>query len=149
MSPMPSRPPTTVLTIPLRVIAIAVIVGAVAALVVWSGIRPKAVAPIGKSAAQPVDTTARPDTSLDIQWRSARMDGNDCIGTFHMTRGAATRAEFVAFVLDSTGKVVARDSTRVDAAAAGTSIEFRFRRVNCDRIADWQLEMRTPKAPSN
>jgi hypothetical protein len=28
----------------------------------------------------------------------------------------------------------------------GVLIDFRFRRVACDRVYDWQLQVKTPKA---
>ena len=74
------------------------------------------------------------------------MEGADCIGTFEVTRGGGTRAQFVAFVMDTSGSIIARDSGKVDSALPGVLIDFRFRRVGCDRIYDWQLQVTTPKA---
>jgi len=56
-----------------------------------------------------------------------------------------TRARFVAFAMDSSGAIIARDSARVASAVTGMFVEFRFRHVDCDEIADWQIEATTPK----
>jgi hypothetical protein len=60
-------------------------------------------------------------------------------------RGAGTPARFVAFVLDSSGAVMAQDSGGVAAAVTGVLVDFRFRKVACSKIADWQLQALTPK----
>ena len=93
----------------------------------------------------PVKTPAPADTGLDVRWRSGRMDGRDCVGTFEVKRGGGTRAQFVAFVMDTSGAIIARDSGKVDAAVPGVLVEFRFRGVTCERIYDWQLQVTTPK----
>jgi hypothetical protein len=96
-----------------------------------------------------VDTTAAADTGLDVRWRNGRKDNDDCIGTFEVTSGGGTPAQFVAFVMDSTGAVMAGDSTRVESAVRGLLVELRFRNVRCEAIDDWQLQVTTPKAHTN
>jgi hypothetical protein len=91
------------------------------------------------------DSAARADGPMDIRWRSGRMDDDHCIGTFEVTHGDGTRARFVAFAMDSSGAIIARDSARVASAVTGMFVEFRFRHVDCDEIADWQIEATTPK----
>ena len=97
-------------------------------------------------AASARDTTAAADTGVDVRLRSSRMEAGDCIGTFEVTRGAGTRADFVAFVMDKSGAVIARDTQTVKAAVRGLLVDFRFRRTGCDRIDDWQMQVTTPKA---
>ena len=95
----------------------------------------------------PSPTASPADTALDIQWRAQRKDGNDCVATFEVTRGAVTSSRFVAVVMDSSGQVMGGDSTEAIDAARGKQIDLRVRRVNCTKIGDWQLEVRSPKPP--
>jgi hypothetical protein len=134
--------------IPLPVIAIAVVVGGVM-VALTSLLLPKR--QVGPSAPSPtaVDTVAPADTGLDVRWRSGRKDDDDCIGSFEVTRGDGTRAQFVAFVMDTAGAIMARDSARVGSAVPGLLVEFRFRHVDCEEIADWQLQVATPKGRRN
>ena len=61
------------------------------------------------------------------------MDGDDCIGTFEVKRGSSASAQFVAFVMDTSGAILARDSASVKSAVvAGLLVDFRFRHVACD-----------------
>lgn len=95
----------------------------------------------------PADSTStgsRSEAALEVRWRSGGMAGDDCIGTVELTRGSAALARFVAFVMDSAGAVMARDWARADLAVAGLLVDFRFRHVDCDEIADWQFEATTP-----
>lgn len=130
--------------IPVPVIVGAVVAGLVAVAVTAWLLPNKSGAPA--SAPAPVNAPAAADTGLDVRWRSGRMERRDCIGTFEVKRGGGTRAQFVAFVMDTTGAVIARDTGRVDAAVPGVLIDFRFRGVTCDQIYDWQLQVTTPKA---
>ena len=43
-------------------------------------------------------------------------------------------------------RLIARDSGSIDSAIPGVLIDFRFRRVACERVYDWQLQVTTPKA---
>jgi hypothetical protein len=140
-SPAPTTPPAPK-SVPLNVILGALTVGALAVAIAALVMRPKSQP--GATAAK-ADSVATADTALDIGWRSGRMDGNDCLGTFEVKRGAGTPARFVAFVLDSSGAVMAQDSGGVAAAVRGVLVDFRFRRVTCSKIADWQLQALTPK----
>ena len=138
----PSAPPERGVRVPVPVIVAAVVVG-VAAVVVASLFLP------GKppAAPAPVDSSAAADTGLDVRWRSGRMDGVDCLGTFEVKRGSSASAQFVAFVMDTSGAILARDTASVKSAVVpGLLVDFRFRRVACDRIYDWQLQVTTPKA---
>jgi hypothetical protein len=133
-------------------VPVSVIVGAVAAgvlaVAVTAVLLPnKPDAPAKPPAA--IDTPAVADTGLEVRWRSGRMDAGDCIGTFEVTRGGGTSAQFVAFVMDTSGAIMARDSARVQSAVRGLLVDFRFRRVACERINDWQLQVSTPKAHTN
>jgi hypothetical protein len=135
--------------LPLPVIALALAFG-VLAVAITSLFLPKGSPGPGASAStQGVDTTAAADTGLDVRWRSGRKDDDDCIATFEVTRGNGTRAQFVAFVMDTTGAVMARDSARVTSAVRGLLVELRFRHVDCEEIDDWQLQVTTPKARGN
>jgi hypothetical protein len=144
--PQPAAPARTTTqtpkAVPVHVIVSALIFGAfvvgLAALLMRPASQP------GANATKS-DSAARADTALDIGWRSGRMDGNDCVGTFEVKRGAGTPARFVAFVLDSSGAVMAQDSGGVAAAVTGVLVDFRFRKVACSKIADWQLQALTPK----
>jgi hypothetical protein len=158
-APTPTRTPPSTPTatpiqtggtrIPLPVIAIALVVGGLV-VALTSLLLPKRPAePSASSAMAAVDTVVPTDTGLDVRWRSGRKDDDDCIGTFEVTRGDGTRAQFVAFVMDSSGAVMARDSARVGSAVRGLLVELRFRHVDCDEIADWQLQVATPKGRTN
>jgi len=141
--PPSAPPPERGVRVPVPVIVAAVVVG-VAAVVITSLFLP------GKPAAPapaPVDSSAAADTGLDVRWRSGRMDGVDCLGTFEVKRGSSASAQFVAFVMDTSGAILARDTASVKSAVVpGLLVDFRFRRVACDRIYDWQLQVTTPKA---
>ena len=128
---------------PVPVIVGAVVVG-LAAVGVTALFLNKPSAPATPPASVSAPTPA--DTGLDVRWRSGRMEGRDCIGTFEVKRGGGTRAQFVAFVMDTSGAIIARDSGKVDAAVPGVLIDFRFRAVACQRIYDWQVQVTTPKA---
>jgi hypothetical protein len=151
----PSTPTTTTpvqsggVRIPLPVIAIALVVGGVMVALTWLLLPKRQVEPSAPSSAAPVDTVAPADTGLDVRWRSGRKDDDDCIGTFEVTRGDGTRAQFVASVMDTAGAIMARDSARVASAVPGLLVDFRFRHVDCEEIADWQLQVATPKGRSN
>jgi hypothetical protein len=130
--------------VPVPVIVGAVVAGLVAVAVTALFLPNKPAAPAKPAAS--VDSSAPADTGLDVRWRSGRMERADCIGTFEVTRGGGTPAQFVAFVMDTTGAIIARDSGSVDSAMPGVLIDFRFRRVACERVYDWQLQVKTPKA---
>lgn len=148
-TPTLGPPPPAGTRVPLPVIAFALVFGvlavAITSLFLPAG-RPGATTPVPT---QRVDSTAPADTGLDVRWQGGRKDGDDCIGTFEVTRGGGTRAEFVAFVMDSTGAVMAGDSSRVDAAVPGLRVALRFRQVRCEKIDDWQLQVTTPKSRPN
>ncbi len=149
-APPPSAPVTPGGTgVPVSVIAAAVVAGVVAVVVTALLLPNKPGAPTKPAASAPVDTPAAADTGLDVRWRSGRMDRGDCLGTFEVTRGDSKSAKFVAFVMDTSGAIMARDSVDVLSARPGLLVDFRFRRVRCDRIYDWQLQVMTPKAPAN
>jgi hypothetical protein len=133
-------------SVPLPVVLAALGVGALAVVGVAFAIRaaPNATPPAGATATVAPDTAAA-EKPMAIRWRSGRMDDDDCIGTFEISNGTGTRARFKAFVMDTSGAVMARDSARVDAAVSGLFVEFRFRHVDCDEIDDWRLEATTPK----
>lgn len=150
----PSTPTTTPTQtsgtrIPLPVIAIALVVGGLVVALTSLLLPKRQGEQTGPSSTAVLDTVAPADTGLDVRWRSGRNDDDDCIGTFEVTRGDGTRAQFVAFVMDSTGAVMARDSARVASAVRGLLVELRFRHVDCDEIADWQLQVATPKGRAN
>ena len=141
-TPPSAPPPQGGVRVPVPVIVGAVAIG-LAAVAVASRLLPnKSGAP---STPAPVSTPTAADTGLDVRWRSGRMERGDCIGTFEVKRGGGTRAQFVAFVMDTSGAIIARDSGAVDSALPGVLVDFRFRRVACDRIYDWQLQVTTPK----
>ena len=146
----PIEPPQTGgVRIPLPVMAIALVVGALVVALTSLLLPKRQVEPSPPSSAAAVDSVAPADTGLDVRWRSGRKDDDDCIGTFEVTRGDGARAQFVAFAMDTTGAIMARDSARVASAVAGLLVEFRFRHVDCEEIADWQLQVATPKARAN
>lgn len=128
--------------IPLSVIMISVVVGAVVVALVWAVLPKQPAAPTTTSAA---DTVAAADTGLDVRWQKYRQDNRDCIGTFEVTRGGGTPAQFAAEVMDSAGRIIARDSVRVASTTRGVLVDLRFRRTACKAIADWQLQVTTPK----
>lgn len=134
--------------VPLPVVGGAVLVGAAVVIVTAVALRPEPNESAPSVPAITADSTLPSEASLDVRWRSGRMSDDDCVGTFEVTHGSGTRAGFVAFVMDSSGAVMARDSARVASAVAGLLVDFRFRHVDCDEIADWQLQATTPKAPS-
>jgi hypothetical protein len=148
VAPPVAQNPATVLraSVPLPVVLAAVGAGALAVAGVAFAIRgvPNATPPADAMATLAPDTAAAA-TPMDIRWRSGRMEDDDCIGTFEISNGTGTRARFKAFVMDTSGAVMARDSARVDAAVSGLFVEFRFRHVDCDEIDDWRLEATTPK----
>jgi hypothetical protein len=146
--PPVAQMPATMLraSVPLPVVLAALGAGVLAVAGVAFAIRaaPNATPPADARLAVPPDTAAA-EKPMDIRWRSGRMDDDDCIGTFEISNGSGTRARFKAFVMDTSGAVMARDSARVDAAVSGLFVEFRFRHVDCDEIDDWRLEATTPK----
>ena len=142
------RAVSTVAGVPIPVIVAAVCVGALAVMLTAVAMRPRKPTPAQPLAATSGDSTPRADSALDIRWRSGRMDGDDCLGTFEVTRGTGTGAQFVAFVMDKTGAVMGRDSARVSSAVRGLLVDFRFRHVDCKKIDDWQLQATTPKRRS-
>lgn len=139
--------PSGVVSIPVPVLFGALAIGllAVVGVAVVTRSAPNAAPP----AAVPVaaDSVVRPEGPIDVRFRSGSMNGDDCIGTFEVTQGAGTPARLVAFVMDTSGAVMARDSAQVTAAVAGLFVDFRFRHVDCDEIDDWQLQATTPKRP--
>ena len=147
-APAAAAPSPLRATVPVPVLLAALGIGALAVAVVAFVTRsPRdATPPSGAGFIAAPDSSARTDSVMDVRWRSGRMDDDDCIGTFEVSNGNGTRVAFTAFVIDSSGAVMARDSARVDAAVSGLFVEFRFRHVDCDEIADWRLEARTPKA---
>jgi hypothetical protein len=150
----PSTPPiepaqTGGTRIPLPVIAIALVVGGLVVALTSLLLPKRRVEPSPPSSRAAADTIAPADTGLDVRWRSGRKDDDDCIGTFEVTRGDGARARFVAFAMDTTGAIMARDSARVASAVPGLLVEFRFRHVDCEEIADWQLQVATPKGRTN
>ena len=134
-------------SVPLPVVLAALGAGALAVVGVAFAIRtaPNATPPADATASAALDTAASAEKPMDIRWRSGHMEDDDCIGTFEISNGTGTRARFKAFVMDTSGAVMARDSARVDAAVSGLFVEFRFRHVDCDEIDDWRLEATTPK----
>ena len=124
--------------IPLPVIGGAVVAGLLAAGAAALMMRPT---PNGSGLATPSPA----DTALDVQWRTQRKDGNDCVVTFEVAKGSVSSSRFVAFVMDSSGEVMAGDSTEAIDAARGKQIDLRFRRVNCTKVGDWQLQVLSPK----
>lgn len=144
-APTPPSAPPPQRGVPVPVIVGALVAGLVAVAVTALLLPNKPGAPATPPATA-VDTPAAADTGLDVRWRSGRMERGDCIGTFEVTRGGGTSAQFVAFVMDTTGAIIARDSGGVQSAVPGVLIDFRFRRVACERIYDWQLQVTTPKA---
>jgi len=133
--------------VPLPVVAGALVVGAMVVVGVARLTRPSrgdardSLAATGTVPA--VDTKARPEAPIAIRWRSGRADNLDCIGTFEVTHGPGTRARLVAFAMDSSGAVIARDSTQMNAAVTGMFVDFRFRNVDCGEIDDWQIQATT------
>jgi hypothetical protein len=134
-------------SVPLPVVLAALGAGALAVAGVAFALRaaPNATPPADATATVAPVTAAPVETPMDIGWRSGRMEDDDCIGTFEISNGTGTRARFKAFVMDTSGAVMARDSARVGAAVSGLFVEFRFRHVDCDEIDDWRLEATTPK----
>jgi len=144
-TPPAAPPPERGVRVPVPVIIGAVVVGVVAVAITALFLPLKPGTPARPPTA--VDSAAAADTGLDVRWRSGRMDGTDCLATFEVKRGRSTSAQFVAFVMDTTGAILTRDSVSVRSAVVpGLLVDFRFRRVVCDRIYDWQLQVTTPKA---
>ena len=134
--------------IPLPVIAIALVVGGLVVALTSVLLPGRQVGPGARPGTAATDSVARPDTGLDVRWRSGRQDARDCIGTFEVIHGDGTRAQFAASVMDSAGRIIARDSARVESVVRGLLVNFRFRRIACGAIDDWQLQVTTPKAPT-
>lgn len=134
--------------IPVSVVLAALVAGALAvAFTALLLLLPNKRGAPGNAASARGDSAAAADTGLDVRWRSGRMDGVDCLGTFEVKRGHSASAQFVAFVMDTSGAIMARDSVQVKSAVVpGLLVDFRFRRVACTRIYDWQLQVTTPKA---
>jgi hypothetical protein len=139
--------PSGVVSIPIPVLLGALAIGLLAVVGVAVATRSAPNAPAAAAAPAAADSVVRPDGPIDVRFRSGRMNGDDCIGTFEVTHGAGTPARLVAFVMDTSGAVMARDSAQVAAAVAGLFVDFRFRHVDCDEIDDWQLQATTPKRP--
>lgn len=147
---MPALPTTSFANRPRPPIPTHVLAGAAAAgLLVTAAaallMRPSP--PKSPPGAVPSADSAAADTAFDVRWQGQRKDGADCIATFEVTKGTVT-GRFIASVMDSSGGVMGSDSTDVAAAGRGKRIDLRFRRVNCAKIGDWQLQVLTPKTPA-
>jgi hypothetical protein len=130
--------------IPLGVVAATLIVAALITGALGVAIRSRPNGPVASAPITPTDSVLKPGPPIDARWKSGRMDDDDCIGTFELTRGEGTRARLVAFVLDTSGAVMTRDSAQIASAVPGMFVEFRFRHVDCDEIDDWQIQATTP-----
>jgi len=148
--PTPPGPGTA--SIPVSVVAGAVVVGAivVASVALFTRSAPNGSTDslVRRGVAPLVDTTAHADAPIDLRLRSGRMDGDNCIGTFEVTHGVGARARLVAFAMDTSGAVIARDSAQVASAVTGMFVDFRFRNVDCDEIDDWQIQATTSPQPA-
>jgi hypothetical protein len=148
--PLPAPPAAAVAGVPLNFVVGAVLIAAVVVAAVAFAIRPSPNAAAPAVLAEPSPEPALdPNTPIDLRYRSGRPDDDDCIATFELTRGTGTRARLTAFVMDTSGAVMARDSAQVASAVAGMFVEFRFRHVTCDEIDDWQIQATTlkPRSP--
>ena len=130
----------------------AVAIGALAVALTSVAMRRKAPVAdtVGAATAADSATMAAPaDSALDIRWRGGRQNSADCMGTFEVTAGRGTNAGLIAAVMDKSGAVMATDSAYAKALERGDQFELRFRRVDCDRIDDWQLQVVSPRAHSS
>jgi hypothetical protein len=142
-APEPERVPS----IPVPVVGAALVIGAAAVATVAMLMRATpndSRDPAVASDVAPAADSARAAAPFDIRWRSGRPDDGDCIGTFEVTHGTGTRAGLVAFAMDSSGAIIARDSAQMSTAVTGMLVDFRFRNVDCDEIGDWQIQATTP-----
>ena len=135
--------------IPVHIVIAALVVGAIAVVNVALFMR----RPPNDSSAMPAasSTTAATDSNapapIDMRMNSRRMDDRgNCIGTFEVTQGPGTTARLLAFALDSSGAIIARDSAQVTSAVTGMFVDLTFRQVACDKIYDWQIQATTPTA---
>ena len=133
--------------IPLSVFAGALAVGFVAVALTSTLLDSRT--PVDTAAPAPPVNTATGEAPLDFRWRSGRADGSDCIGTLELTSGTAKPALLVGSVMDSAGAIRAADSAQVASTVSRLLVEFRFRRIRCDEIRDWQLQVMTPKGRAN
>src|SRR5688572_9630623 len=148
----PEQPHTAAPSVPLSVVAgalvfAAIVVAGVAFLV--RSVPNDSAGPLPRPGVAPVVDTAAPAAApIDLRLRSGRMDdANNCIGTFEVTHGTGTRARLVAFAMDTSGAIIARDSAQVTSAVTGMFVDFRFRNVDCDKIDDWQIQATTSAQP--
>jgi hypothetical protein len=130
--------------LPLAILSGALIVAAIVTGTFGMLLRSSPNEPEPQPTIAPVDSALKPEPPIDVRWRGGRADDDDCIGTFEVTRGAGTRARLAAFVMDTSGAVMARDSAQVTSAVPGVFVEFRFRHVDCEEIDDWQIQATTP-----
>lgn len=130
--------------LPVAILAAALIVAAIVTGTLGMLLRAAPNEPEPQATSAAVDSVAKPDAPIDVRWRGGRGDDDDCIGTFEITRGAGSRARLTAFVMDTSGAVMARDSAQVATAVPGIFVEFRFRHVDCEEIDDWQIQATTP-----
>lgn len=139
-----TAPPTSARArVPLGVIAGTLIVAAIITASLGVALRSIPNESDSTAPAAVLDSVVKPAAPIDVRWKSGRMDDDDCIGTFELTRGEGTRARLVAFVMDTSGAVMTRDSAQVTSAVPGVFVEFRFRHVDCDEISDWQIQATT------
>ena len=73
------------------------------------------------------------------QWTSGA-----CVLTLEAVAVGPPSQRVVLLVLDSTGAVLARDTSRAGAISVGQLIDFRLARLDCNRIAEWRVRSEPP-----
>jgi hypothetical protein len=80
------------------------------------------------------------DTSFAFSAAGWRNDGGTCIATMRVTALGRPPRRLSLFVMNAAGAVIGRDEIDKPVLAVGAMVDFRFRRVDCDDVEEWQVQ---------
>jgi hypothetical protein len=81
-----------------------------------------------------------PDPSFAFAARGWRSFDGACVATIELTGGSQPARTLTMYVLDASGSILGKDTLRVSSLITGAFYEFRFRGVDCDAVAHWQVQ---------
>jgi len=96
----------------------------------------------------PEDLDLRPDSAPAFAFRVRDWVASNggCAGLLEVTKGEPRSWNLTARVHDGQGQLMDTARTRVSSLNEGDVVEFKFPRVECDRIGAWEVRgtRRTP-----